>query len=148
VARAETQAGMTVSSIGIRPLEVGIIALTGGTAFLHLSFVLASSTPTHFPFPGLYFLNAVGYLVLIMALYLPALHRFQHALRWLLILFTTATIVGWVTIGGRDTAGFLDTSIAGALLLLLLIEEGQATRQRTGFSGGDATTADSQSSAV
>ncbi len=146
--QARTQAGTTFSSIGIQPLEVGIIALTGGTAFLHLSFVLASSTPTHFPFPALYFLNAVGYLVLIMVLYLPALHRFQRALRWLLILFTTATIIGWLTIGARDTAGFLDTSIAAVLLLLLLIEEVQATRQRSWISGGDATTADSRSSAV
>jgi len=123
-----SQARAGDSSLRIHPLEVGIIVLAGATAFLHLALGLSSRAPTHFPFPGLFYLNTAGYLVLITLLYLPALHPFQRVLRWLLILFAVATILGWVALGPRSMLGFLDKGVEIALILLLLIEEWRAVR--------------------
>ncbi|HEU5368272.1 MAG TPA: hypothetical protein VFU69_07400, partial [Ktedonobacterales bacterium] len=86
-------------SLRIHPLEVGIIVLTGATAFLHLLMGLESSQPTQFPFPGLFYLNTAGYLVLITLLYLPALHPMQRDIRWLLIRYAAATLFAWVALG-------------------------------------------------
>jgi hypothetical protein len=117
------------SSLRIHPLEVGIIMLTGATAFLHLLLGLESRHPMSFPFPGLFYLNTAGYLILITLLYLPALHPRQRALRWLLILYTAVTIFAWVAFGERDMDGFLTKGIEIALIHLLLIEDWRATRQ-------------------
>ncbi|HEY7356823.1 MAG TPA: hypothetical protein VH590_10165 [Ktedonobacterales bacterium] len=125
-----SQARAGDGSLRIHPLEVGIIVLAGATAFLHLSLGLSSRHPTGFPFPVLFYLNAAGYLVLITLLYLPVLQPIQRYIRWLLILYTAVTIFAWVTIGDRDMDGFLDKGIEIALILLLLLEEWRATRQR------------------
>ncbi len=125
-----SQAGTDVSRLRIQPLEVAISALTGATGFLHLSLSLDSPAPVRFPLPGLFLLNGIGFLVLIMLLYLPALHPYQRALRWLLILYTVATLLCWVAFGFRNALGYLALGIELALLALLLLEEWQAIRQR------------------
>jgi hypothetical protein len=104
----------TFSNVRIRPLEVGILALAGAAAFLPLSFALSSQAPTHFPFPGLSILNAAGYLVLILLLYLPTLYPFQRGLRWLLLPYTAVTILGWVVIGSHNMVGYLDKAMERA----------------------------------
>src|ERR1051326_497880 len=124
------QADTSLSSLRIQPLEVAIIVLAGAAGFLHLSFALLGPRPTDFPFPGLYILNAAGYLVLIMLLYLPVLHPFQRIIRWMLILFTLATILGWLAIGARDILAYLTLGIEVPLIALLLLEEWQAIRLR------------------
>lgn len=129
-----SQPGTSFPSLRIQPLEVAIIVLTGATAFLHLSLALGSRAPTHFPLPGLFILNAAGYLVLIGMLYLPILQPFQRVIRWALIGYTLATILAWIFLGGdRDMVGFLDKAIEIALIILLLIEEWQAIRLRIPF---------------
>jgi hypothetical protein len=125
-----SQAGTNFSRVRLPPLEVGMLVFAGAAAFLPLSFALSSREPTHFPFPGLYILNAAGYLVLLLLLYLPALHPFQRALRWLLILYTLATILGWVAIGSRNMVGYLDKAVEIVLIVLLLIQDRQMMRQR------------------
>lgn len=125
-----SQAGISPSSLRIQPLQVAIIVLTSATAFLHLSMAVSSRAPLHFPFPCLFILNAAGYLVLIFLLYLPMLHPWQRPLRWLLILYTAATIFGWIALGERDMDGFLDKGIECGLIALLLVEEWLAVRQR------------------
>jgi hypothetical protein len=128
-----SQAGTSFPGLRIQPLEVAIIVLAGATAFLHLSLALGSRAPTHFPLPGLFILNAAGYLVLIGMLYLPLLQPFQRVIRWLLIVYTLATIISWAFIGDRDMVGFLDKAIEIALVILLLVEEWQAIRLRIPF---------------
>ncbi len=123
-----SQARTGDGSVRIHPLEVGIIVLTGATAFLHLLLGLESKHPASFPFPGLFYLNTAGYLFLITLLYLPALHAFQRYIRWLLILYTAATIFAWVALGERDMDGFLTKGIEIALILLLLVEDWRAVR--------------------
>ena len=126
-----SQSRISSATLRIQPLEVAIIVLTGATAFLHVSAALSSNAPLHFPLPGLFYLNAAGYLFLIWLLYLPALHPFQRYIRWLLILYVATTIFAWVALGDRDMDGFLDKGIEGALLILLLVEEWRAIQQRT-----------------
>ena len=59
-------------------LRTGIVALTLGTAFIHFSL--------NFPDPG-FILNALGYVALLAALYLPVpqLARYRNVVRWILI---------------------------------------------------------------
>jgi len=119
--------------------------LTVLTAVVHLflalgTFLLAS----HGPLPAgatpeglllftiLFLLNGVGYLVLIVALYMPWLQRFQTYTRWLLIGYTALTIVVWYFIEAShaDLFDYSDKLIEAGLIALLLIE-GWQTRQRT-----------------
>src|SRR5690349_17446761 len=52
------------------------------------------------PMPVLFLLNGIGYLVLVTALYLPALRQYQPIVRWLLILFAAVTIIMYFAIAG------------------------------------------------
>jgi len=76
------------------------------------------------PLPILFDLNFVGYMVLVIALYLPALQRFQHITRWLLIAYTGVTILLWYLISGShpDMIEYVNKSVEVVLVVLLLIE--------------------------
>lgn len=76
------------------------------------------------PLPVLFILNFVGYIVLAIALYLPALQRYQQIIRWVLIVYTAITVVLWFLFtGGRfDFVGYGDKIIEIALIVLLLID--------------------------
>ena len=80
----------------------------------------------------LFILNFVGYLVLVVALYIRPLQRFQHIIRWLLIAFTAVTIAAWFAIAGSSptTVGVVDTVIEAGLILLLLLEEWLSLKRR------------------
>lgn len=84
------------------------------------------------PLPTLFILNFVGYIVLLAALYLPVLQRFQRLTRWLLIGYTAITILLWYLISGghSDLMAYIDKFVEVVLIALLLIE-GWWTRQRT-----------------
>jgi hypothetical protein len=76
------------------------------------------------PLPILFDLNFVGYIVLVAALYLPPLQRFQSIIRWLFIAFTAVTVILWYILVGShpNTIGIVDKIIEVALIVLLLIE--------------------------
>ncbi len=80
----------------------------------------------------LFLLNFIGYIVLVVALYLPALRRFQRIIRWVLIIYTAITIILWflVTGGSYSLLGYIDKPIEVALIILLVIEDRQAVRLR------------------
>jgi hypothetical protein len=82
------------------------------------------------PLPVLFLLNGVGYLGLLIALYLPALARYQHIVRWLLVAFTAVTIVLYFLFAGfsLNPIGLIDKGIEMALIVALFIEGRQATR--------------------
>lgn len=91
------------------------------------------------PIPGifglltpLFYLNALGYIVLLIALYLPALGRFHRIVRWLLIAFALVTIIAWFVITGAhpDTFGYSDKIVEVLLIVLLIIEDIQEARLR------------------
>src|SRR5262245_4864037 len=52
------------------------------------------------PLPILFLINGIGYLVLIGALYLPALARYQRLVRWLLIIFAATTFILYFLFNG------------------------------------------------
>ena len=96
-------------------LRVGVIALTLGTALIHLSL--------NFPDPG-FILNGLGYLALLAALYLPVarLERYRSAVRWVLIGYAALTISLWILLGDRTLTGYTAKAIEAVLILLLLLE--------------------------
>ena len=89
------------------------------------------------PLPALFLLNFIGYIVLTAALYLPAvlqfqpLLRYQRVIRWLLIVYTAVTVLLWflITGGGGGLYAYIDKPIEVALIILLLIDDRQASRQ-------------------
>ena len=101
--RATTDAG----------LRAGIVLLTLATAAIHLQLA--------FPDP-VFILNGLGYLSLLVALYLPRIARYRNAVRWVLIGYTAATILFWILIGERTLIGYIDKAIEVALISLLLLE--------------------------
>lgn len=77
----------------------------------------------------LFVLNCVGYIVLVIALYIPQLKRFQRIIRWALIVFTAVTIIAYFAIVGLhdNPTGYLDKAVEIILIALLLIEDRKAT---------------------
>lgn len=82
------------------------------------------------PLSVLFLLNFIAYIVLIVALYLPALRRFQRVIRWLLILLAVVTIIAWflITGGSPNILAYIDKPVEIALIVLLIIEDRQAVR--------------------
>ena len=94
-------------------LRVAIVVLTLSTAYIHYTL------------GGLMFLaNAVGYLVLGVAMIAPI--ALASSYRWLiraaLIVFALMTIGGWMMFGARIFLGYLDKAIEIALIALLFVE--------------------------
>ena len=96
-------------------LRVGIVALTLGTALIHLSL--------NFPDLG-FMLNGLGYLTLLAALCLPVpqVARHRDIVRWVLIGYATLTILLWILLGDRTAIGYTAKAIEVALITLLLLE--------------------------
>lgn len=82
------------------------------------------------PLNILFYLNFVGYVVLITALYLPPLQNYQHLIRWALIIYTIITILAWFLIAHAqpNLLAYGDKVMEVALIALLLIEEWQASK--------------------
>jgi len=72
----------------------------------------------------LFLLNCLGYLALLVAFSLPWLQRVRSSLRWLLIGYTTITIVAWYFVEFRqaDMFDYSDKLIEGLLIALLLLD--------------------------
>ena len=103
-------------------LKVGIVALTLGTAVIHLQL--------NFPDP-IFILNGLGYLGLLAALYLPVprLEERHNAVRWVMIGYAALTIVMWVILGERTIIGYADKVIEVVLIFLLILEARAADRR-------------------
>jgi hypothetical protein len=112
---------MNTESSRLSAVQIGIIILTLATALIHFSLL----------FPDvLFILNGLGYLALLAAYFLPIdLARNNHNLvRWLFIIFTAVTILGWVAIGDKSwPAGALGyvTKLIEVVLIVLLVVDGR-----------------------
>ena len=84
------------------------------------------------PLSTLFILNGIGYLVLIVALYLPPLYCLQRIVRWLLIIFAAATFILYFLVNGfhLQTISIIDKIAEITLIILLLIDERQSVRSR------------------
>lgn len=98
--------------IGIA-LRVGIVALALATAYIHL--LLGSM---------MFLANAAGYAVLAVAMVVPIgiVDRNRWLVRAVLLVFTAATIGGWLLFGARFWLGYLDKAIEVGLIALLVVE--------------------------
>jgi len=85
-------------NIKLGPLQIGIVLLTLVTAAIHFTLL----------FPDVMFiLNALGYLTLLAAYFLPIPWAVNHhnLVRWVFIGFTLVTILAWVAIGDKSWPG-------------------------------------------
>ena len=101
-------------------LQIGIILLSVTTAIIHLALGIPNGL-------SMFILNGVGYMILVTALYLPQLRNQKKYIRWVLILYTAITILGWVFVGARNTIGYLDKLVEIALIVLLMFESREPT---------------------
>ena len=106
-------------------LQIGIILLAVITALIHLYLGVRNLMMGRVdPLTIMFILNFVGYIVLVTALYLPPLHRMQSITRWILIAFTTVTIITWYLISSSHPSieDYVDKSVEVVLIILLLVE--------------------------
>jgi hypothetical protein len=82
------------------------------------------------PLSTLFIINGIGYLVLVIALYLPPLARFQRIIRWLLIIYAATTFILYFLVNGfhLQTISIIDKVAEIALIILLLIDDRQSVR--------------------
>jgi hypothetical protein len=142
------------ASTGFGPLQIAICVLSLATAVLHIYLgvitqVMISTQPEATAaaggaaslgfFAALFYLDGLGYIVLTVALYHPALARFRRLTRWALIALTAATIVAYFALiqGHYDAMGICD-KIAEVVLIVLLVLEGRRDRTATANPAVDA----------
>ena len=101
-------------------LSVAIIILTVATALIHFLLAIPAGLIA-------FYANALGYLVLLGALYLPipALARYRRLARYLLIGLAMTTLIGWIIAGERTAIGYIDKVIEILLIVLLVVEARQ-----------------------
>jgi hypothetical protein len=99
--------------------QIGIIVLTIATALIHL--VLAFVYP---PMQIPFILNGAGFIILLVAYFLPQLAGYRNITRWLLIAFAAVTIIGYFAVNGlkMDPLGLLTKAIEVALIILLWLD--------------------------
>jgi hypothetical protein len=99
-------------------LRVGIAVLTLVTAAIHFSLL--------FPDP-VFILNALGYLGLLAASFVPvaALERLKPLVRLAFVGYAALTLILWLVMGVRTAIGYLSVVDELALIALLLIERTQ-----------------------
>ena len=105
-------------------LQLAIILLTLATAFIHLFLGISL---LGLGGPPMFILNGIGYLTLLIALYLPQLRKYQNYTRWALIGFAAVTIVAWAVITGFDLTNPLAvvTKLIEIALIVCLFLDGR-----------------------
>ena len=103
-------------------LAVGIFLLALATAAIHLYLGLSFGNT-------LFVLNGLGYLGLLAALQLliPQLSPFRPIVRWVLVGYTTLTIVLYFVMAPLTVIGLVDKTIEVALIVLLLADTHMAS---------------------
>ena len=106
-------------------LQIAITILAAATALIHLSRGLLIGPPHLSLFPLVFYLNFLGYIVLIVALYLPQLLAYQRVIRWTLLVYAVITILAWIffTHARPNLIGYIDKPIELCLIVLLFVED-------------------------
>jgi hypothetical protein len=90
------------------------------------------------PLPILFLINGIGYLVLGGSLYLPALQRYRHIIRWLLIIFAATTFVLYFLFNGfRLSPIAVGDKIAELTLIVLLLIDSRQSRGSPAPAAGE-----------
>ncbi len=118
---------------GTVPLDLisgGIVSITTALALIHFLLDLSLGPPGLSIFPLIFYLNALGYIVLLVALYIPLLAPLRRLVRWALILYTAVTLALFFVIAAhRAPPGIISVVLESALIVLLLIDEWRASFQ-------------------
>ena len=124
------------STVPLDLLSGGIVALTSAAALIHLVMGLILGPPRLTPFPLLFYLNALGYFVLLVAFCLPLLARMRHLVRWALIAYASMTFVLWFVLApNRGPQGIMSVVFEGTLIALLILDVRRATLQTKKATG-------------
>ena len=138
-------ATMRRSVSGFGPLQIAITILVAATALVHLSLgagmaMVLMGPPAQAAAMGgatmvailalLFFCNFGGYAALNIGLYLPALRRFQRAIRLALIGYTALTFVAYFAVAQSHALNLfgLSDKVVEAVLIALLVIEGRRAR--------------------
>ena len=109
-------------------VQFGITALTLTTAIVHLQL---AATPDARGLNFLFMLNGVGYISLLLALYIPQTAAYHRIVRVLLMGYTALTIVLWAIITRPyDPADFPFKLVEILLIALLIVEDSQAHKHK------------------
>lgn len=110
-------------------LKGAIITLTIITAIVHLYISLSNGLFTGTglgatSLPLLWLLNGLGYLALLVALYLPALAFIRSIVRWILAGYAALTVIVWVVVtqAAFDQLDYLTKLIEIALVVVLIVD--------------------------
>jgi hypothetical protein len=95
-------------------IQIGIIITTLITAGIHFTLLFPDK---------LFILNALGYLTLLIAYFLPVLTKYHKIVRWLFILFTAVTIGLWIFMGERSILAYFTKLDEVALIILLFVDQ-------------------------
>lgn len=113
---------METTRTGIKPIKIGIVLFTLGTALIHISLL----------FPDvLFILNGLGYLALLAAytLPLPLVKERRDAVRWVFLGYVVVTIVAWLAIGDKSwpsgALGYITKLIELTLIAFLILDRSQ-----------------------
>ena len=110
----------------ISGLQIGIIILTLATAAIHLALAIRIPNPM---FTTVFILNALGYVVLLVAYLLPQLASYHKLVRWVFIAFTAVTVIAYFVFNASNfvnPVGLLTKAIEIALIVLLWLDRRNA----------------------
>lgn len=106
----------STTRVVLSPVHGGIIALALATAIIHIVLAVPLTLIG-------FYLNGLGYIALVTALFLPQLLGYRRQVRWLLMGYTALTILLWIVLGQPYTAiGYIDKAIELALVILLWVD--------------------------
>jgi len=120
------------TSTGVFSSPPGVI-FTVLPGYLQLAIMLVTLVIAGFhmalAFPNLlYILNGLGYLALLVVLYLPTRWLFtgtRPLMRWVLVCYVLLTLISWVAMGERIALAYVTLVLELLLLTLLFLESRQ-----------------------
>ncbi|GCE08767.1 hypothetical protein [Dictyobacter aurantiacus] len=122
---------MAQTRIHIGPVQLGIIVCTLATALIHLYEAVQPGEDLR----NWFILNCIGYLVLLVAWFLPQLAGFHRLVRYVLILYTAITVLMWFLIGlPSEPIGYVTKAIEVLLIIFLATEDVQERRHSLSYS--------------
>lgn len=117
---------MTQTRIHIGPVQIGIIVCALATALIHLYEAVQPGEDLR----NWFILNCIGYLVLLMAWFLPQLFAYHRLINYVFIAYTAITVLMWFLIGlPSEPIGYVTKLIEVLLITLLVIEDLQGRRR-------------------
>jgi hypothetical protein len=115
---AGSSLGLTKSNSHVHFFHIPIFILAVLTAAPHLYLAAQPDEELHSAF----LLNGLGYLALATAFVLPGFRSFHEPLRWILVGYTSLTIILWFFLGSpaEGTLDPFDLSVKAVELLLVI----------------------------